>query len=83
VKIGVTTNGAPNETWYKIDNFRLYKVTEEIIDAIAPIAMGESQYVNVYNTNGTLIKAHVNACDALTDLNRGIYIVGGKKVMKQ
>ncbi len=83
VKIGVTTNGAPNETWYKIDNFRLYKVTEEIIDAIVPVAIGESQYVNVYNTNGTLIKSNVNACDALTDLNRGIYIVGGKKVIKQ
>ena len=26
VKIGVATDGAPSETWFKIDNFRLYKI---------------------------------------------------------
>ena len=26
VKIGVTTDGAPSATWFKIDNFRLYQV---------------------------------------------------------
>lgn len=83
VQIGVTTNSAPNETWYKIDNFRLYKVTEEIIDAIAPIKQEQPKYVDVYSTNGTLIKHNVKVCEALTNLNRGIYVVGGQKVMKQ
>ena len=27
--IGVATDGAPSATWFKIDNFRLYKVNEE------------------------------------------------------
>jgi len=26
--IGVATDGAPNSTWFKIDNFRLYRLTE-------------------------------------------------------
>ena len=26
--IGVATDGAPSATWFKIDNFRLYRVTE-------------------------------------------------------
>ena len=26
--IGVATDGAPNSTWFKIDNFRLYRVEE-------------------------------------------------------
>ena len=26
--LGVATDGAPAETWFKIDNFRLYRVTE-------------------------------------------------------
>jgi|GEM_PF-3107560 len=29
VSIGVSTDGAPAETWFKIDNFRLYRLTEE------------------------------------------------------
>ena len=28
VTIGVTTDGAPTATWFKVDNFRLYKVQE-------------------------------------------------------
>lgn len=27
--IGVATDGAPAETWFKVDNFRLYRVVEE------------------------------------------------------
>lgn len=30
VKIGVTTDGAKDQTWYKIDNFRLYSVTRPV-----------------------------------------------------
>jgi hypothetical protein len=28
VTIGVATDGAPSATWFKVDNFRLLKVTE-------------------------------------------------------
>lgn len=85
VTIGVTTDSAPNETWYKIDNFRLYKVTEEIIDAVKTPTKSHDTvgYVNVYNTNGVIVKNHVRTAEALDNLARGIYIVGGQKVMKQ
>ena len=29
IDIGVATSAAPNQTWFKIDNFRLYRLTEE------------------------------------------------------
>ena len=29
VEIGVTTDGAPSATWFKIDNFRLYSVDDK------------------------------------------------------
>ena len=29
VKIGVATDGAPAHTWFKIDNFRLYRITDD------------------------------------------------------
>ena len=29
INIGVATSAAPNQTWFKIDNFRLYRLTEE------------------------------------------------------
>lgn len=38
--------------------------------------------VNVYTTNGVMLKQSVNAEKALEGLNKGIYIVGDKKQMK-
>ena len=37
-------------------------------------------FVNVYTINGYLLKHHVKESEALDGLNRGIYIVGRKKV---
>lgn len=37
-------------------------------------------FVNVYTINGYLLKHHVKESEALEGLNRGIYIVGRKKV---
>jgi hypothetical protein len=37
--------------------------------------------VNVYNVDGVLIKRHVKADTATEGLEKGIYIVGGKKVL--
>lgn len=39
--------------------------------------------VNVYNTQGMMIKQGVDRKDALTNLPAGIYIVGNKKMLKQ
>lgn len=37
--------------------------------------------VNVYNMQGVLIRANVMEKDALTNLPKGIYLVGKKKIM--
>ena len=36
--------------------------------------------VDVYNTQGSLIKKQVNINSALQSLPRGIYVIGGEKV---
>lgn len=38
--------------------------------------------VNVYNLQGLAVKTNVKAANALDGLNRGIYIINGKKVAK-
>jgi hypothetical protein len=38
--------------------------------------------VNVYNLQGVAVKTNVKAANALDGLNRGIYIINGKKVAK-
>lgn len=40
-----------------------------------------SDIVNVYNTNGQLIKSNVKASEATKGLIRGVYIIGNKKVI--
>jgi hypothetical protein len=37
-------------------------------------------FVNVYTINGYLLKQHVKESEALDGLNKGLYIVGRKKV---
>ena len=45
--IGVTTSDAPSETWFKIDNFRLYTVERPVVElseetAYAPVTPGQT-----------------------------------------
>ncbi len=53
----------------------------------APTAIGtiglddHNDIVNVYNTQGQLLRSNVKASDATRDLPRGVYIVGNKKVI--
>ena len=53
----------------------------------APTAIGaigldnQNDIVNVYNTQGQLLRSNVKASDATRDLPRGVYIVGNKKVI--
>lgn len=46
-------------------------------------AAGENSNVNVYTLQGVLIKSNVTKAQALDGLQKGIYIVGDKKVVKK
>jgi hypothetical protein len=46
------------------------------------IADNADAMVNVYSLTGILLRSNVARTDALKDLPKGIYIVGGKKVVK-
>ncbi len=55
---------------------------DELPDNIEDIYDGtgyDSVYVNVYSIDGRLVKARVHKSSALNGLDRGIYIMGGKK----
>ena len=72
--IGVMTDAAPQETWFKIDNFRLYlQPNDDVITAIAPHSSFTPRQ-GVYNLQGQKI-----AEDDLSLAKRGVYIANGKK----
>ncbi len=74
VEIGVSTAKAPAETWFKIDNFRLYRMSE-----------GETTGINGIQEDASLATAD-DAYYTLSGMRvmnptRGIYIHKGKKVL--
>ena len=78
VTIGVATEGAPNQTWFKIDNFRLYRLTDGItvgLDA-ATTATAHRDGTAIYDLTGRRVAATRAAAP-------GVYIVGGKKLVRK
>lgn len=47
------------------------------------IGVTEDTFVDVYSLSGVLLRRHVPRHQALTDLLPGVYLVGGKKMIKQ
>ena len=84
--IGVKGNSVigGNGKWWKADNFRLYYVgTQEgvgVEDAIADETQ-LSDYVDVYDFTGKLVRKQVEREEAAKGLAKGLYIIGGKKIM--
>ena len=76
ITIGVSTEGAPNETWFKIDNFRLYLLTDEVADGILPTSFSQPHPSSsaIYDLTGR--KVSNNPCHHLP---HGIYIKNHKK----
>ena len=75
VNIGVTTSEAPAETWFKIDNFRLYHVSQEetvttAIEHIRP-STEKKRLEGAYNIAGQRISLPIKKA--------GLYIVDGRK----
>lgn len=57
--------------------------TEGIINAIrqAAATAGKDGKVNIYTVDGVLVKKDADAAKAAEGLNKGVYIIGGKKVV--
>lgn len=66
VNIGVATDGAPIETWFKIDNFRLYRPKA---DAINNISVEPNRSGLIYDLSGRIVN----------NPTKGLYISNGKK----
>jgi hypothetical protein len=76
ITIGVSTEGAPNETWFKIDNFRLYLLTDEVADGILPTSFSQPHPSSsaIYDLTGRKV-----SCNLCHRLPHGIYIKNHKK----
>lgn len=75
INIGVTTSDAPAETWFKIDNFRLYRslIPNDLVTAINVLKMDKQDNFNIYTLNGMRVNSMQQP---------GIYIVNHKKILK-
>lgn len=76
LSLGVTTANAPAETWYKIDNFRLYHITQH---ASLPTAIHTP---TAHKPAPTLNHYYDLSGRRASNAQKGIYIINGKKVMK-
>ena len=90
VTIGVRGEGrvGGNGQSWQADNFRLYYVGTKrgsgtgIDGTIADKTAGvEAEIVDVYDLTGVCLRKQVRRADAVKGLKKGIYVVGGKKVI--
>lgn len=83
--IGVMTDNAPEETWFKIDNFRLYPQPDDVIDAITQLqasdrSLSSNHRQSVYNLQGQKVADNKSSLfENSSTAKRGIYITNGKK----
>ena len=78
IRAGIRKLEMVDGDWTIFDNFRLYYKPE--LDAVFEIGIDPEAFVNVYTTDGTIVKANVKASDATRGLDKGIYIIGNRKI---
>ena len=67
---------------HDFQNYLIYPLEASTITAVETLSAGNGDgVVNVYNMQGQLLKHGVNASTAAQGLQRGIYLIGGKKVV--
>jgi hypothetical protein len=78
ITIGVSTEGAPSETWFKIDNFQLYRQADDTATGIqtVPCSSSQTRFGAVYDLSGRKV-AHI----ANGRLPSGIYIMNNRKIV--
>lgn len=82
LKIGIRCTAANTDYWTAFNMFKLYFYGNVTLDALTGLNniitdQQEKLPVNIYSIDGRLIKKGV---ESLKDLQKGIYIVNGKKV---
>ncbi len=65
--------------WTIFDNFKLYYKPE--LTAVDSISMDQNALVNVYSIDGAIVKKDVKAAEATNGLEKGIYLIGDKRVI--
>ncbi len=73
VTIGVSTANAPAETWFKIDNFRLYRLESGEATGIEEV---ESEKLKVKKNDATYTLSGMR----VKNPTRGIYVKNGQKI---
>ena len=68
-----------NEKYHELQDYDVL-LTVGAYSGINDLAIANDN-VNVYNTQGQIVKRNVSSVDATTGLSQGIYIVGNKKVV--
>lgn len=61
-------------------NINVY-TSENLPDAIEKVAGNEANYANVYSIDGRLVRNKANVATALSGLQKGVYIMNGKKYL--
>lgn len=79
VTIGVSTEGAPTETWFKIDNFRLARLG----DSETPVGIEEHQPASAANAQETASTYDLFGRRVSGRLARGIYVSRGRKYISK
>ncbi len=77
IAIGVATEGAPRETWFKIDNFRLYRLAEDPATGLsfAPHSSSPKLSAAIYDLSG-----RKGSYARKGRLPSGIYLTNNKKI---
>ena len=63
-------------------NIDSFKFTKSGTTGIETIVSDSSKKVDVYSIDGRYLRSGSNDAEILNGLDRGIYIVGGKKILK-
>lgn len=59
-----------------------FKGNEDVTAIESVETLNPESNVDVFSVNGALVKKNVKAADALQSLPKGVYVVGGKKIVK-
>ena len=79
----ITTDRAPQATSAPVKVVLASVFDDADVTAIESVeTLDPERNVDVFSVNGALVKKNVKAADALQSLPKGVYVVGGKKIVK-